>query len=811
MSATGAVVRSGLARHRAQTVVLAVTAFVSVAASVLGVGLIVASDAPFDRAFDRQHGAHWQIQVDAHAASAAQLAATSAVDGVQATAGPFPVAVLPLTWTLGRADSAPSEPGAVAPADDSVDLGMTTIVGRASPEEGVDALALREGRWAERPGEIVISRGWDAPVTVGAQLVVGAQDGTSTRSGATLTVVGIAQSVTHSAQAWVAPAAIPSLTGTQRPTAYQELYRLTGTADEARLAQIRQRIETMLPAGSVTAAQSSLTVRQQLTANSAAFVPFVLAFGVIALVISVLVIGLVTSGTVATATRRIGILKALGFTPWRLAGALVVPALVPTAIGVVLGAGTATAVAEPILAEIEDAYGAGGLTIPLGISAMISAAALLLVTVAVLVPTLAIARRPTVALLRFGGRAARTHRGRWAQRVAGRWPIPRSIALGLGSPFRRPGRTAAVAASVLSAAACVTLAAGLAVSLGQVQHSRSPLAGASVEVGPRFDPDAAGPPSSFPALADPAAVARTLAEHAQTGAVFGTAEEDVAVTGAAGSPSAVAITGDSSFTHHEMVAGRWLDQADQSDALVAVVPTNLVRQTGLGVGDRLDVTGPAGSAKVTIVGEVFDLTHDGRRIYTTPAVFGAVGLPSEPQHFFVALAPGADVDSYLDRAGTALAPLGAEAFTARDGSSSVVVAMNSVIGMLAAMVLLVAVIGVINAVRVETRDRARDIGVLKSIGMAPRQVVLMVLTSAVEIGLLAGMLAVPLGIALHHAVAPAMGAAAGAVLPPAMLAVYAPPLTLALLTAGAVVAALGALGPAVRTARGSSVAALRAE
>jgi putative ABC transport system permease protein len=50
-------------------------------------------------------------------------------------------------------------------------------------------------------------------------------------------------------------------------------------------------------------------------------VPFLIAFGVLGIVMAVLIIGNVIAGAVSTGTRRIGILKALGFTPrwwwWR--------------------------------------------------------------------------------------------------------------------------------------------------------------------------------------------------------------------------------------------------------------------------------------------------------------------------------------------------------------------------------------------------------------------------------------------------------------------------------------------------------------
>ena len=65
MSALGRVVRSGVGRRRVQTVVIGLVVLIAVTAAVLGGSLMVASRAPFDRAFAQQHGAHLTAQFDA--------------------------------------------------------------------------------------------------------------------------------------------------------------------------------------------------------------------------------------------------------------------------------------------------------------------------------------------------------------------------------------------------------------------------------------------------------------------------------------------------------------------------------------------------------------------------------------------------------------------------------------------------------------------------------------------------------------------------------------------------------------------------
>jgi putative ABC transport system permease protein len=101
--------------------------------------------------------------------------------------------------------------------------------------------------------------------------------------------------------------------------------------------------------------------------------------------------------------------------------------------------------------------------------------------------------------------------------------------------------------------------------------------------------------------------------------------------------------------------------------------------------------------------------------------------------------------------------------------------------------------------------------VLKSVGMTPRQIRVMVVASMVTVGLVGGALAVPLGYGLHRWILPIMGDAAGTGIPASVVDVY-PPLTLiGLGAAGALLAVLGALVPAGWAARTRAATALRAE
>jgi putative ABC transport system permease protein len=90
---------------------------------------------------------------------------------------------------------------------------------------------------------------------------------------------------------------------------------------------------------------------------------------------------------------------------------------------------------------------------------------------------------------------------------------------------------------------------------------------------------------------------------------------------------------------------------------------------------------------------------------------------------------------------------------------------------------------------------------LKSIGMTPRQVTTMMVTSMAVLGLVAGLIGIPAGVAALRVVVPLMGEAAQVTFPAGMLDVYPLWLLTVLALAGIGIAALGAFLPARSAAR----------
>ena len=224
--------RGGLSGRRVQAMVIGLVLLISTAASTLALGLLVDSNAPFDHAFAAQHGSE-----------------------VTAAAGPFPQTTVTATMLL------PPPPGQSGPPLQTQQ--QMTVVGRASPGGPVDDLTLIAGRWATHPGQaVLLTDGQASPVGVGTQMIVSGVPGSPR-----LTVVGIATSITRTAQAWVAPAEIAALRAPGTPDLTQMLYRFSSARTAAEVNADVGALRTALPHGALIGAQSWLTVKPQATGS----------------------------------------------------------------------------------------------------------------------------------------------------------------------------------------------------------------------------------------------------------------------------------------------------------------------------------------------------------------------------------------------------------------------------------------------------------------------------------------------------------------------------------------------------------------
>jgi putative ABC transport system permease protein len=801
MSALGKVVRAGVGRRRVQTLIIVLATLMAVTASILGGSLLVASNAPFDDAFARQDGAHLAAQFDANAVTADRVAASGEASGVSASSGPFPTVSLAPTVDVPSASATSSgSPGAATQGQ----IPPMTIVGRDDPSAAVDDIALTEGKWPTDESEIVVAA--ERPEPLGTTFTFPDVPGNPT-----LTVVGKARSATRTADAWVASSVIDTLAAGGN-VEYQILYRLTDAETAADVAAGLDAVTSAVGADALTGSQSWLAVRDDVTRETALFVPFLVAFGALGLVMSVLVVGTVIAGAVGAGTRRIGILKAFGFTPAQVVRGYLGQAMIPAAVGCVLGVVAGNLLAIPVLSQTETAYSTTGLTVSVWVNLVAVGGILAVVAVTALAAAWRAGRLRTVEAIAVG-RTPSARRGLLAARLATRLPVPRAIGLGVARPFARPARAGAMVASVLFGVAAITFTVGLSSSLAEVLAATGN-EGADVLVrpsGPQGEYDAGGRPPEVAEptanAADPADVTAVLDAQPGTADYYTMARTQVTVSGMSGEVSVEAFTGDASWGGYEMIAGRWFERAGE-----VVVPTPFLSATGSEVGDRITLHHQGVAISVRIVGEVFDTTDGGKEVFTDAATFADADPALATTSYHIAAEDGVEVGAYVTALNTDLEPLGVVAQVGGDDQNSTITdTLNALSALLSIMLVTVAALGVLNSVVLDTRERVHEIGIHKALGMVPRQTTSMVITSVVVPGLVGAALGVPLGLAVHAMVVPAMGDSAGLTLPAVVTDVYGAVMVTALGVSGVLIAVIGSLLPAGWAARTRTATALRTE
>ncbi|AMW14131.1 ABC transporter permease [Streptomyces qaidamensis] len=800
--ALGRVVRSGVGRRRVQTLVIAVATMMAVASAVVAGALMVAAAAPFDNAFKKQQGAHITAQFDPAKASAAQLERTKKLAGVTASAGPYASTAL-------------------RPVDRSgFRMPTLTVVGRTGADADVDRLELKSGRWAQKPGEIVIDASFQGPsADIGSTLKT-----SDTPNAPTLSVVGFAVSVGESADAWATAAQVDALAALGNPLTTQMLYRFDSASTKQQILADRAKLASSVDSGALLGTQSWLDTKRAADQGAAATVPFVMAFGVLGIVMSVIIVSSVISGAVGTGLRRIGVLKAIGFTPREVVRAYVAQALIPATVGIALGVVLGNLLAVPLLADTESVYGNVSLSVAWWVDVAVPAVALLVVGLAALIPARRAGRLNTVEAIAVG-RAPRPGRGQWAHRAMGRLPLPRPVTYGLATPFTHPVRALAMLLAVAFGTVAATFAVGLTSSLNEVGTSQDPESRAAVTVTtvklndiappPPPPPVASGAPASpspvapnpagtsKPEVADPAKVRAAVKSEAGLESYYGKLQTEVAVAGVSGAVEAGLYEGDSRSGSHEMLSGHWITGKGQ-----VVVPTRFLERTSTKVGDTVRMTFEKESADLRIVGESFDTSGNELEVHADMANFPS----AQPDTFLVDVKSGVAADEFARKLAAVVQPMGGDATTAVESEQSgVILIMDAMAVLLTLMLIAVAGLGVLNSVVLDTRERVHDLGVCKAIGMSPRQTVSLVLASVSAIGVVGGLLGVPAGYLLHGVVMPVMGRAVGTGMPSSVLDVYGPVELLLPGLGGIALAILGAMIPAGWAARTRTATSLRTE
>ncbi|MFI0483746.1 FtsX-like permease family protein [Actinomadura sp. 9N215] len=774
LGAVWAASRAGVRRRRLQSVSIAIVVALSTATIVFGLGLLAASNSLFDDAFAEARGAHATAFFDAGKVTEGQAAATARASGVTAAAGPFRTAVLKSDETPGR-----------MPLWRGGDL---TVAGRADPGGPVDRLTITAGRWARAPGELVLRGRPEGPMKVGGKVVSpGLPE---------LTVVGFATSATGGTDAdggtggWVTPEQV----GRLRPDGLQMLYRF---ADAADASEVRRSLAAATGGLPMTGNESYVVARQEFEGRFNELIPFITIFGSLALAVSVFIIGNVVSGAVVAGYRRIGVMKALGFTPAQVSAVYVVmiavPGLAGCAAGLAAGHLLAARVARNLAEGFELPSAGGSAIMP---DAVAGGGVMALVVVAALVPARRAGRLPAVQAI-SAGTVSRRGRGRRVQRWLARTRLPVPVALGLSLPFARPGRTALTLAGLCLGVTAVTMGLGLHQTVMKILTADTE-GHTSVNVG--VDPRAAGS-----ANLSERQVFALLKAQPGTGHVMSFSTANVRIPGLPSRLSAETYSGDyRPFLGDSLVRGRWFAGPGE------LVPSEaFLRLHDLDVGDTVTLrTGGAEQVKVRIVGS---FAHpDTARLMLDAASLPSTGGGVERRPFAVIVKSGADPAAYAGRVNAAAGSTGlfAEVTEPDLGDSAV---FDGLFLLFSLIICAAAGLGVLNSVVLSARERSRDLGVLKAVGTTPRQVIVLMVTSMAVLGVAGGVAGLPLGVLAHHGAAELTGEMIGSGMAASWIHVYGWRLLVPPALAGLAIAVLGAWLPASWAAATRTATVLRSE
>lgn len=754
-------------RYRTQAVVIFAALLVSAMASTLGLGLLVASSGPFQRAFDAQHGAHLTVMANSAQVTNAQLTASGRLPQVTEAAGPFPVANVTL-----------------AEQDNGLIFRALGVAGRSSPGGALDDISLQAGHWPDGPGQIVLS------TDLGYSNLLNRGFAVTTAPGKpVLMVVGMATSVTSTAEAWVSPA---ELTALRVPSSQQMLYRFAKAGTAAQIGADLAAVTRALPAGSVISSASWLTAEQQANGRNSIIAPFVTAFAILGLALSALMVANVIGGAVAASYRRIGVLKSIGFTPAQVVLAYIARVGIPVVAGCVIGVAAGNVVAIPVLHRSATAFNVGAQTVPAWVDVATLVALCLLSGIAALVPALRAGRLSAVDAISMGQAPRRGH-GYAAQRLAGRIRLARPVTVGLAAPFARPARTLVTLAAIVFGATAVIFAVGLHSSLARVASAegRTTLGQANLimPLGSAVRPGSSEDRKYTAAIGSQRGTQDYVAQ----------ASPVVSAIGLTQPIQATAFIGDPSWTALDMVSGHWY-----SGPGGVVVNGAFLTQTGLSVGNTVSLTSNGQRYTPQIVGEVFDPKgSDQAALFTDWRTLGGSAVGLTISQYDIELRPGVLPGVYANSLGYSLASI--------ERGQGLVTTATALIGLLTFMIAVAAGLGVMNTVLLSIRERVRDLGVFKAIGMTPRQTIVMVMCWMVGPATVAAAIAVPLAIVLHSVTVRVTGNAAGTGIPPDVATVYGTVELILLALSALVIAALSAAAPAGWAARAKTVTALRAE
>lgn len=768
-----AVLTNAFADIRHRWLQTALTLFIiAAAATTLMLALTVRSGAsqPYERALDEANGPHaWFFW------GRSELLDIAEREGIEGTAGPFAASYNYTVTIHGERHSV-----------------RFWATGAELPD--VAPALLSEGRWlsAEGENEVVIGAGFagETGVEVGDRITVAAE----TEWG-TLDVVGIAANfgrapypVWGPAGFHVTPTTFERITG-GRVNAWMLGVRLPDPAASERFVdQVRADMPSI---HAWTWQEIATDLGEFNTVN----VIFLSVFSVFALLAVGFIVANTISGQVLAQFREIGLLKAVGYTPGQVTSLLLLENVLIAVPAALAGVALGWVLSPLFLRSVAGLFGMSALPpFDFVLASVVVAGVAVIVLVFTAVPAWRAGRLSTLRALTTGV-AAEASRPSLPAKIAVWLRLPPLLVIAIKDAFSKPVRAALTIGALTLAVMTVTFMLGLDATL----------------IGARDNPTSFGA-EPFELTVTPSGLARdqvsTLIEAQPDVQRYVTRTWfEPRIPGRDHVLSMWALGGDYEDIGFPIVDGRMFSGPDE-----AVLGLGLARELDLGVGDRITVLINGRGLNLPIVGTYVEDNNRGRMMMFDVATTAGIVQSRPYVTYGVKLVEGANPEearaSLLRDAGD-----GIEVDNLAQGWADSVdetrVEVRTVLLALNGVLLAIAAVNLLTTLLFTVRERRRDVGILKSIGLTPVQVTSAFVAGSAVLAVIAVAVGVPAGILVVDFLVDFFGEEEGwakglAQAPSIGWLLLVVPLTI-------VVAAIGSVLPAIQAGRSRVTDALRYE
>lgn len=500
-------------------------------------------------------------------------------------------------------------------------------------------------------------------------------------------------------------------------------------ADPESVDEMLAQIEAVLRTDAVASYTDWRDVRESAIFAAELNLIFLGTFGLFAILATILVVASSISSIVLSQFRQIGILKAVGFAQGQILLLYLGQYLVLGLIGCVLGLAVGIAISPLPLRNV-----AASLSTPFrpafswGLVALVVVIVLGVVVIATLGAAVRGARANIIRAIAVGAEPPRKRRFDWSW-LASRLGLSMVLTLGMNDVFAKPLRSLMIEINLTMGV--IGIVFGLMLNETLQAYKSDPSL-----VGIVYDATVARNLTSDRKT-------RYILDHAPGVDAFYGEYVIEAKTANEQTFQIKAVDGDLGAFPFRISEGRFFQPGTNE----AVAGRGLLDWLGLEIGDEIAVTfeeRPERLLTFRIVGQYPEPAQAGQRLMVSLPALTQVLRHAEPAIYYLKFSPNCNVaqlKAYLEPDSEADLSLTVISNFVPDEVRYLQIAIL----ILGAILIGIALINVFNVSLLAVQEKVRMVGVLKTVGMTPFQVMLMVMTTAGFLGLIATGLGIPIG------------------------------------------------------------------